>query len=282
MPGNAPVIRLPFVVRDFTPDDATAADEAWQQAFGGLDEEGPGVEEALLRGALVLSQTGSRILIAERAGRLCGVVRWWDEEGVAWFAMLAASEAGAGRALVRRVEQAAQDRGFRLARAVCSDWTALPDYFGRLGYLTVGRADNLVTVEKRLPLLTVREQRRGDGEAIAALTGEDSWPFDQGTRPGWFVLADGQRIAGVVAAKTGRTATATVTAPVVAAGYDGRALELWMIERAATWAATNGCVSADVPASASLRALERELEDRRWFRDGEVYRKDLSEVPLEG
>ena len=64
--------------------------------------------------------------------------------------------------------------------------------FARWGYLPISRetgewADReqvLLTLEKRLALLTVREQRREDATAIGELTGQDAWVFEQGARPG--------------------------------------------------------------------------------------------------
>jgi hypothetical protein len=51
-----------------------------------------------------------------------------------------------------------------------------------------------------------------------------------------------------------------------------------MLERAGFWAETNGYHSATAPADDWLRALERDLEDRRWFRDGAVYTKRFAGV----
>ena len=191
-------MRTDFLTREFAPEDASAVDELWVRAFGGYEEDFPGSAEAVERGAVVLAQTGNRLVVAEVEfkGRVAGAARLWADDGVGWFDLLAASVTGAGKALVRRMERDAQDAGIRWLRTTCPDYRPLPDYFSRIGYQTVGRVNELLTLERRLPLLTVREQRRADAAAISALTGEDPWPFEQGHRPGWFVLADGERVAG--------------------------------------------------------------------------------------
>ncbi|MGE5597484.1 MAG: hypothetical protein ACM3S1_15770 [Hyphomicrobiales bacterium] len=112
----------------------------------------------------LLAQTGSRFLVAVAGERLAGLVRWWDDEGIAWLDTLASGVPGAGRELVRAVGRAAQDAGLRLVRLRAPEDGPLPDYFGRLGYRPIGRerADDgvpLLLMERRLPLLTVREQR---------------------------------------------------------------------------------------------------------------------------
>ncbi|WP_322795210.1 GNAT family N-acetyltransferase [Tepidiforma sp.] len=230
--------------------------------------------------AATMVQTGQAFLVAEDADGIAGAVRWRDEEGVGWFDLLVSLEPWAGRELVRAVERRAQDRGLRLLRCRAPEGSGLAGYFGRMGYLPVGRdraeGEVLLVLERRLPLLTVREQRREDADAIAALTGEDPWPFAQGARPGWFVLADGEKAAGVVAAKVGRSGTGEIRPPVVAPGYRGRGLEGWMLERACTWAATHGAVRCAVAATPELLALRRELEDRRWFLEGDRFVREVT------
>lgn len=227
----------------------------------------PGIDPVLL------AQTGSRVLVALRGDMLAGMVRWWDDDGIAWLDLLAAEVPGAGRELVRAVGRAAQDAGLRLVRAAVPEDGPLPDYFGRLGYLPVGRkSKDSVThlvLERRLPLLTVREQRRSDAAAIGELTGEDPWVFEQGARPGWFVAADGDTLIGVIGVRDAGAGTAELTSPALRADYTGRNLELWMLDRAALYAETNGFHTARVPASRALRSHQRELEDRRWFLEGE-------------
>lgn len=228
----------------------------------------------------LLAQTGHRILVATHNDEPVGFVRWWDEEGVAWFDLLASVRPGAGRELVRAVGRAAQDAGLRLARTVIPEETIFEEYFGRLGYFPIARqplpggSPGLV-VERRLPLLTVREQRRSDAAAIGDLTGEDPWIFEQGTRPGWFVASDGDRVVGVIAARDAGGGVANLRPPVLLSEYEGRGLELWMIERAGLYAETNGFHTARVPATDELDALRRDLEDSRWFReetaDGPAY-----------
>jgi GNAT superfamily N-acetyltransferase len=176
------------------------------------------------------------------------------------------------------VERLAQDRGLRLVRTRIPEVGILEDYFRRRGYVGISREGGAegeggarLMVEKRLPLLTVREQRRGDAGAIAALTGEDPWPFEQMARPGWFVAADGERVVGAIGVRDGGAGVARLTAPVVAEGYAGRGLEPWMVDRAAYYAETNGYHTGELPVTAATRGLERALEDRRWFPEGDLY-----------
>ena len=232
-------------------------------------------------------QTGEAFLLAERdGGDVVGVVRRSEDEGIAGFDLLASREAGAGRALVRAVEARAQDGGLRLVRARLPDETRLADYFAALGYLPIGRANEafrgdqvaILTVERRLPLLTVREQRRSDADAIAALAGEDPWPFEQGTRPGWFVASDGDRVVGVIQARDTGGGLAAIREPVLAAGYEGRGLDAWMVERAADYAGTHGSHTAELPLTERTAPLQRLLEDRGWDleRGADHYVKRLS------
>lgn len=252
------------MIRTITEDDAAAV-----RAIGDACRPpgyGPDIDP------WVLAQTGHRILVAERDSTIAGFVRWWDEEGVAWFDLLAAILPGVGRDLVRAVGRAAQDVGLRFARAVVPDDGIYPEYFGRLGYLPVARAplpdgSPGLVVERRLPLLTVREQRRADAQAIGALTGEDPWVFEQGARPGWFVASDGDVVVGVISVRDAGAGTADVRPPVLDDAYRGRGLEVWMIERAGLYAETNGFHTARVQAVPTLDALRRDLEDRRWFHE---------------
>jgi hypothetical protein len=46
-----------------------------------------------------------------------------------------------------------------------------------------------------------------------------------------------------------------------------------MLDRAATYAETNGYHSAMVPADPNLDALRRGLEDRYWQREGDSWRR---------
>lgn len=277
---------LDLSVRPFRVEDAPDVARLLATAFGGFEDEFPGAKEALARGPELLAQTGARLLVA--AGpeeRAIGVVRWTDEEGIGTFDLLCGSRPGSGRLLVRAVERAAQDAGIRFLRcAIPVRQVVLEDYFARLGYRAVSRTGGsapLLTIERRLPLLTVREQRRSDAEAIAALTGEDPWPFEQGHRPGWFVLADGERVAGAVTLRTARDGRATLTPPWLAAGYRGRGLELWMAERALSYAATNGMLSVSLAVTPELEPYERSFEDRRWFRKNDVFVRDLNDEEFE-
>jgi hypothetical protein len=46
-----------------------------------------------------------------------------------------------------------------------------------------------------------------------------------------------------------------------------------MLERAGTYAETNGYHTAEAEAVPDLEPLKRDLEDRRWFREGDVWRR---------
>ena len=179
-------------------------------------------------------QTGSGFVIAERDDRVGGVVRWQVEEGIAWFSLLLSTVPGAGRTLVRAMEMRAQDHGLRLIRTRVPEHRRLPDVFLRWGYLPVGRVmvdgESVLTLEKRLPLLTVREQRRADAAAIGELTGEDPWVFEQGARPGWFVASDGERVIGVLSVRDAGAGTATIDVPTLDPAYRGRGIEVWMVD----------------------------------------------------
>lgn len=225
-----------------------------------------------------MTQTGHAFLVAESGGEPAGAVRFRDEEGIGWFDLLVADEVWAGTALVRAVERGAQDRGTRIVRCHCPDHAIFADYFSWLGYLPIGRnvneaGDPELLLERRLPLLTVREQRRADAEAIGQLTGEDPWVFEQGARPGWFVAADGDRIVGVLQVADGGKGLARISVPLLKSSHRGRALELWMIDRAATYAETNGYHTAEVEADPSLEDVGKGLEDRYWTRDGRTWRR---------
>jgi predicted N-acetyltransferase YhbS/GNAT superfamily N-acetyltransferase len=266
-----------FNVRRFLPADAPAVDDLLQQGFGGFEEHFPGAAEALAMGATRLAQTGHDILVATDEAGLAGVVRFREVDGIGWFDLLVSGAPGAGRALVRAVERNAQDLGVRLLRVQTPDDPVLDGYFHRLGYLPVWRdvGSRQVVYERRLPLLTVREQRRSDAADIGRLTGEDPWQFEQGLRPGWFVLADGERVVGVIAVREARPGVAAAREPVVQAGYEGRALEVWMLERVAQYAETNGFYTISAPHTPALKKYERELEERRWFPEGELFVKQL-------
>jgi GNAT superfamily N-acetyltransferase len=260
-----------FSYRPADPDDA-------QQVAALYRASGLGDAPAAATLFLQLVQTGHAFLVAERGAELTGAVRTRDEEGIGWFDLLVSAEPWAGAGLVRAVERACQDRGIRLVRARCPDAFPLPDYFGRLGYLPIGRqvdeaGEPELLLERRLPLLTVREQRRSDAEAIGQLIDEDPWVFEQGARPGWFVASDGDRVVGVIQVADGGAGLARVRAPSLLPSYRGRNLELWMLDRAATYAETNGYHSAMVPADPNLDALRRGLEDRYWQREGDSWRR---------
>jgi hypothetical protein len=269
-----------FTIRPARPDDAAAIAAIYAargSTLPGAPSE-PGSFERLI-------QTGSSFLVAERGDTPAGAVRLREDEGIAWIDLLVAGVARAGTALLHAAEQAAQDRGLRLARMEVPEESRLPVAFGWFGYLPVARAESegtaALVLEKRLPLLTVREQRRDDAAEIARLTGEDPWPFEQGARPGWFVLADGSRVTGAISVRVGRDGQGTATQPRLDAAYRGRQLETWMLERGATYAATNGALAIAVEPSPELDAQQRTLEDFGWERTADAWRKRLSEPPLD-
>jgi GNAT superfamily N-acetyltransferase len=259
-----------FSLRIATTDDATAA--AALYARSGL----PGAPTSPAQFEL-MTQTGHAFLVAESGTAIAGLVRFHDDEGITWFDLLVSTVPGAGRALIHAVIRGAQDRGVRLARSRVPDRWPLPEYFSRAGFLPIGRESDpdsgepLLVVERRLPLLTVREQRRADASAIGELTGEDPWVFEQGARPGWFVAADGDRVVGVISCRDAGGGLARISEPVLRDEYRGRTLEVWMIERAALYAETNGYHTAELPATPSLDRLRKELEDRLWYLDGDRY-----------
>ncbi|MEO9254230.1 MAG: GNAT family N-acetyltransferase [Tepidiformaceae bacterium] len=229
----------------------------------------------------VMIQTGSAFTVAEHEERIAGAVRWHDDDGIAWFDLLVADIAGAGRTLTRAMEMGAQDRGMRLIRCQAPDDSKLPDAFQRWGYLGVARVNvevgtervSMLVLEKRLPLLTVREQRRADAAAIGELTGEDPWVFEQGSRPGWFVASDGDSVIGVISVRDAGAGTATITVPILRAEYRGRGIEVWMIERSATYAETNGYHTAELALTEAMDSQRRLLEDRFWQREPPLYVK---------
>ena len=225
-----------------------------------------------------MAQTGHAFLVAESGGHLYGAVRFRDDEGIGWFDLLVSARPWAGAQLVRAVERGCQDRGLRLVRTRCEDWALLEDYFARLGYLPIGRGTSEsgepeLLLERRLPLLTVREQRRTDAEAIGGLLDEDPWVFEQGARPGWFVASDGDRVIGVIQCADVGRGLARISVPVLLAAYRGRGLEAWMVQRAAEYAETNGFHSAEMDADRSLAESRKALEDRYWVLDGQVWKR---------
>ena len=224
----------------------------------------------------LLLQTGHAFLVAESDGLVFGSVRFRDEEGIGWFDFLASARPWAGAQLVRAVERGAQDRGIRLVRCHAPDRGIYEDYFARLGYLPIGRTAGdapQLLLERRLPLLTVREQRRSDAEAIGRLSGEDPWVFEQGARPGAFVAADGEKVIGFVQAAQASRGLAGITPPALLATHHGRGIELWMIARAAEWTETNGFHTVEMDAAPALEPLRKALEAAYWLREGPLWRR---------
>ncbi len=259
-----------FTFRLATADDAPAIAALYRRS--GL-ADAP-AQEATFQ---LMIQTGNAFLVAESGTTVCGAVRFREEDGIGWFDLLVSSRGWAGVELVRAVERSFQDRGLRLSRAYSPGEGILPGYFSRLGYLPIGRRTtgegHELLLERRLPLLTVREQRRSDAAAIGDLTGEDPWVFEQGARPGWFVAADGDRVVGVTQVADGGRGLARIRPPLLAPRYEERSLELWMLERATTYAETNGYHTAEVEAAASLDVVRKGMEDRYWVRDAQVWRR---------
>ena len=265
MPKTTAALRRDFAIRPVGADEADAGETFYTAA---------GVR--LLGPLGVLLQTGNAFLAAyDPAGGLRGIVRYWDEDGTGWLDLLVSTSPGAGRALVRGVERRAQDHGIRFVRLAVPDDSPLPPVVQRWGYRPVGHREDapsgtpvrMLIHEKRLALLTVREQRRADAAAIGELTGDDPWVYEQGTRPGVFVASDGDTVIGFVSVRDGDGGLALITDPKLLETYRGRGLELWMIERSATYAETNGYHTAHVVATPVLDGYGRDLEDRLWHRE---------------
>ncbi len=226
----------------------------------------------------VMTQTGHAFLVATLDEQTVGAVRFHDDEGIGWFDLLVSSRPWAGAELVRAVQRGCQDRGIRLVRLRCRDERILEDYFGRLGYLPIGRSldeagNPDLLLERRLPLLTVREQRRTDAEAIGEFTGEDPWVFEQGARPGVFVASDGDKVVGLIQCSDAGGGAVNFTAPKLRSEYRGRNLEAWMVARASTYAETNGYHTAEMPAEPSLDSVGKALEDAYWIREADRWRR---------
>lgn len=265
MPETTAVISRGFEIHPVNADDVDAG-EAFYLAAG----------VRLISPLAVLLQTGNAFLAAyDESGALRGMVRFWDEDGTGWLDLLVSTAPGAGRALIRGVERLAQDHGIRFVRLAAPEASALPAVMQRWGYRPVGhreddddgKAVRMLVHEKRLALLTVREQRRADAPAIGDLTGDDPWVYEQGARPGVFVAADGDNVVGFVSVRDTGSGLALITDPKLLEGYRSRGLELWMIERSATYAETNGYHTAHAVATPVLDGCRRELEDRLWHRE---------------
>jgi len=257
--------------RQATSDDAFAVAELYAASGISWAPASAGEFEVML-------QTGHAFLIAAEEAGVLGAVRHQENEGIGSFDLLVSSRPWAGAQLVRAVERLCQDRGIRLVRCRCPDSAIFEDYFARLGYLPIGRdfgdaGEPQLLLERRLPLLTVREQRRSDADAIGALTGDDPWVFGQGSRPGAFVAADGEKVVGFIQCSEAVRGIARVGVPALAEPYRGRGLELWMISRAAEYAETNGYHSAEMGAATELDALGKGLEERFWVRERDAWRR---------
>ena len=91
MPETTTALRRGFEIRAVGADDAAAGEAFYAAAGVGLP--GP---------LAVLLQTGSAFLAAyDEAGKLRGLVRYWDNDGTGWLYLLVSPVAGAGRALIR-------------------------------------------------------------------------------------------------------------------------------------------------------------------------------------
>ncbi len=267
-----------FRVRQAAPDDAEPIADLAATIPGAQNV--PGIE-ALESPASVnrLLQTGYLLLVAEHAETVCGAIRWREDEGIAWFDLLLSARPGAGRALVRMVEMQAQDAGLRLVRCRAPE-DRVADYLGWLGYLPISREDAsgtaLLVLERRLPLLTVREQRREDAPFIAETTGRDPYPFEMGARPGWFIVSDGDRPVGLIWVTDTGGGEAEIATPLLFDAYRGRGLEVWMLERAVYHARHSGFHTARVEADQWLLGLRRDLEDHQWWLEGSAFVRNLA------
>lgn len=267
-----------FEIRPATQDDARAIAAICREA---PDEGAAELFERWHDPAQVarLLQTGHDVTVAERDGEVAAFAEWREDEGVAWCERVASRVPGAGRVLVRAFGRRAQDGGLRLVRSHVPEGTMLEDFFAWLGYLPISRetrgGHEWVVVERRVPLLTVREQRRGDATIIAAMTGEDPYAFEMLMKGGCFVAADGDRVVGVTWLSDAGGGAGRVAGPWLDDAYRDRGLELWMLERLAYHGEHSGYHTLVVTDSPALAGLERDLEDRTWFRDGSGYVKRL-------
>jgi GNAT superfamily N-acetyltransferase len=268
-----------FAIRPADTDDAGAMAALYASADAGF----PG-EIAGSGGIARLLQTGNAFLVAELDGHIAGAIRHGQSEGIAWLDLLVSVRPFAGAALLQAVEGRAQDQGIRLVHGAIRDGGRVEVFFARHGYVPFSRerddaGNPLLRLERRLPLLTVREQRRSDAAAIGAITGEDTWMLEQHALPGWFVASDGEKVVGAITVSDAGGGKGRISAPALLDSYRGRGLEVWMLERASIYAETGGYHTLTLAAVATLEPLKRDLEDRRWFRDGEVYVKRLAAPP---
>lgn len=272
-----------FLVRGASSEDASALAELIRKAFGDLLEAYPAAAEAADAGRLaLLLQTGAKMLVAEDDRGAAGTVRWWREEGVAWFDLLASRRPFAGRTLVRAVERLARDLGLRLCRAAVLEGSRAERAFSFWGYFPVQRRQergrSFLVMERRLPLLTVREARREDAEVLSRLTGRDPWFFATMRPPGWYVAADGDAVVGVCWVERGGTEW-SVGDLIVLPEHEGRGLEAWLLEWAAFYAATHGAERLRVQRSPLLERHAPELEARGWRPEADAFLRDLIASP---
>ncbi len=271
-------------MRGATLDDVPALAELISTAYGDLLHAYHAAAEAAdPRQLALLLQTGAEMLVAEDGRGLAGTVRWWREEGVAWFDLLASVRPGAGRALVRAVERLAKEIGLRVSRAAVLEGTRAERAFLFWGYHPVQRRQeqgrSFLVMERRLPLLTVREARREDADVLSQLTGRDSWFFATMRPPGWYVAADGDTIVGVCWVERGSGSTWSVGGLVVLPEHEGRGLEAWLLEWAAFFAATHGAEYLRAPRSPLLERHAPELEAHGWRSLSDGFVRDLLAHP---
>ena len=67
--------------------------------------------------------------------------------------------------------------------------------------------------------------------------------------------------------------TASIGEPILRDDYRGRGIEVWMLERCATYAETNGFHTAELALTPSTDAHRKALEDRFWQREPPLWVK---------
>lgn len=140
-------------IREATLNDIDAIHETWLAAWKVLYQGGEPLTHSggLRENAGVLAkqmQAGAICLVAEKDGKIIGVVRCRAEEGDTYhlYRMAVPPEArrrGVGESLIRAVEQAAYDRGARKISLRCIAEMGLPDYYSKMGFQVINRSPNV-------------------------------------------------------------------------------------------------------------------------------------------